>query len=111
MTSPSTITDDDKAKIKAVVPTKILAATMVRIYYSYPQPNKWNYTGIQGALVLTFEKSYSAHHFMMVDLEGNKGIIWEHELYDDFEYHPENDFFHSFEGDVSCVYLISRLKH
>lgn len=111
MSPQSTITDDDKTKIKAVVPVKIMSAALVRIYYSYPQPKKWNYTGLQGALVFTFDKSNGAHHFMMVDLEGTKGVLWEHELYDDFEYIPENDFFHSFEGDVSCVYLISCLKH
>lgn len=110
MSPQSTITDDDKSTIKAVVPAKILAAALVRIYYSYPQPNKWNYTGLQGALVFIFDKSNGAHHFKMVDLEGTKGVIWEHEFYNDLQYDPENEFFHCFEGDVSCVYLISCLK-
>ena len=105
MSPQPTITDDDKSKIKAVVPVKILAAALVRIYYSYPQPNKWSYTGLQGALVFTFDKSNGAHHFKMVDLEGSKGVLWEHELYDDLEYDPENDFFHSFEGDVSLCFI------
>ena len=101
MPSQSTITDDDKTKIKSVVPTKIMAGALVRIYYSYPQPDKWSYTGLQGALVFTFDNP--AYHFKLVDLEGNRGILWEHELYENLEYNSENEFFHSFEGDVSCV--------
>ena len=100
---PSTITDNDKSKIKGVVLTKIWAATLARIYYSYPQPNKWCYTGLQGALVFTRDKSDGAYHFKLVDLEGTRGILWNHELYENFEYYSENSFFHSFEGDVSCV--------
>lgn len=115
MSPQSTITDDDKAKIKAEIPSPIkkLAAALVRIYYSHPEPKKWNYAGIQGALVFTFDKSNGEHHFKMVDLEEDKGVIWEHELYDDLEYNVESDFFHSFEGDVSRVFLISclNLKH
>ena len=103
MPSQSTIADDDKARIKGVVPTKIFAAALVRIYYSYPQPNKWCYTGLQGALVFTFDKSNGAHRFKLVDLEGTRGILWDHEMYENLEYNSENNFFHSFEGDVSYV--------
>ena len=103
MLSQPTITDDDKAKIKGVVPTKIFAAALARIYYAYPQPDKWCYTGLQGALVFTFNKSDNTYYFKMVDLEGTRGILWEHELYQDLEYRTESNFFHSFEGDVSCV--------
>jgi neural Wiskott-Aldrich syndrome protein len=108
MPSQATIADDDKAKIKAFVPTKIFSAALVRIYYTYPQPNKWCYTGLQGALVFTFDKSDDAFHFKMVDLEGTRGILWEHEVYKNLEYNVENSFFHSFEGDV-C--LTSDPKH
>ena len=103
MPSQSTISDTDRAKIKAVVPTKILAGALVRLYYSHPQPEKWSYTGLQGALVFTFDKSDGAHHFKLVDLDENKGILWEHELYENLQYNSDNDFFHSFEGDVSFV--------
>ena len=103
MPSPSTITDDDKDKIKAVVPTKVLSATLARIYYAHPQPNKWSYTGLQGALVFNYDRSDDTFHFKMVDLEGTGGLLWKHELYQNLEYNVENKFFHSFEGDVSCV--------
>jgi hypothetical protein len=103
MPSQSTITDNDKSKIKSVVPTKILAAALVRLYYSYPQPDKWCYTGLEGALVFTLDKSDGAHRFKLIDIEDTRGILWEHELYENFEYNSENEFFHSFEGDVSCV--------
>ena len=106
MPSQSTITADEKAKIKHAIPTpanKIFSAALARVYYAYPQPNKWSYAGLQGALVFTLDNSNDTYHFKMVDLEGNKGVIWEHELYDDLEYEPESSFFHSFEGDVSCL--------
>ena len=103
MPSQSTISDDDKAKIKNVVSTKIIAAALARVYYAYPQPSKWSYTGLEGALVFTLDKSDGAHRFKLVDLDDTKGIIWEHELYKDLEYNSDNSFFHSFEGDVSCV--------
>lgn len=101
MPSQSTIASDEKAKIKAVIPTKIFCAALARIYYAYPQPNKWSYTGLQGALVLTLDNSKNAYYLKMIDLEGTRGLLWQHELYENFEYNQERNFFHSFEGDVS----------
>jgi Wiskott-Aldrich syndrome protein len=107
MPSPPTIADNDRDKIKAVVHTKIYSAALARIYYTYPQPNKWSYTGLQGALVFTLDKSDGTFHFKIVDLEGTRGILWEHELYKDLEYNNESNFFHSFEGDV-CLIPVSK---
>ena len=47
--------------------------------------------------------AHAEHRFKLVDLDENKGILWEHELYENLQYNSNNDFFHSFEGDVSCV--------
>lgn len=33
--------------------------------------------------------------------QGTRGIIWEHELYNNFVLNQDRTFFHSFEGDVS----------
>jgi len=103
MPSLPTITDDDKAKIKAVVPTRVLSAALARIYYAHPQ---WYYTGLQGALVFNYDKSDDTFHFKMVDLEGTGGILWKHELYQNLEYNVENKFFHSFEGDQCMIGFI-----
>ena len=95
-----TISDNDKAKINAVVPTKILAAALV---WLYPQPEKWSYTVLQGALIFNLDKSDGARRTsFQVDRFG-WSILWEHELYENLQYNSNNDFFHSFEGDVSCV--------
>lgn len=103
MPSQSTITADEKVKIKSAITTKIFSATLARIYYAYPQPEKWSYAGLQGALVFTLDNSNNTYYFKMVDLDGTRGILWEHELYEDLEYNRERNFFHSFEGDVSSV--------
>ena len=100
MPSLPSITDDNKVKIKAVVPTRVLSAARARIYYAHPQ---WYYTGLQGALVFNYDKFDDTFHFKMVDLEGTGGLLWKHELYQNLEYNVENKFFHSFEGYVSCV--------
>ena len=40
--------------------------------------------------------------FKLVDLQGTRGIVWEHELYDNFTLNEDRPFFHSFAGDVSA---------
>lgn len=103
MPSQSTLTADEKAKIKNVISDKTIYATLARIYYAYPQPDKWSYTGLQGALAFTLDNSTNTYHFKLIDTEGTRGILWEHELYKNLEYNSERNFFHSFEGDVSGV--------
>ncbi|KAG1889738.1 uncharacterized protein F5891DRAFT_1282780 [Suillus fuscotomentosus] len=39
----------------------------------------------------------------LVDLTGTRGVIWEHELDEAFEYHQDRAFFHSFAGDKCMV--------
>lgn len=56
MPSTSTLTSSEKALIKKHAPItsssdKILTAAIGRIYYSYPDPAKWSYSGISGAIV------------------------------------------------------------
>lgn len=106
MPSQSSITADEKAKIKSAVSgSKVFHATLARVYYAYPQPDKWSYAGLQGALALVHDTHKLS--FKLVDLEGTRGVIWEHELYEGFEYHPDRAFFHSFAGDVSSFHLLS----
>lgn len=52
---PSILTDADKETVKRTVPkpsNKILAVAVARLYVAYPDPQRWIYTGLQGAAVL-----------------------------------------------------------
>lgn len=107
MPSQSTLNSDEKAKVKSAIPAssnKVFYAALARIYYAYPQPDKWSYAGLQGALAFVKNTTKNTVSFKMVDLDGTRGVIWEHELYEGFEYHADRAFFHSFAGDVS-IYL------
>jgi Wiskott-Aldrich syndrome protein len=104
MPSQSALSADEKSKVKSTLDSstqKILTATAARIYFAHPQPNKWSYGGLQGALAFTRDNSRDAFMLRLVDLSGTRGVIWEHELYEAFEYYQDRPFFHSFAGDVS----------
>jgi len=106
MPAQSTITSDDKSKIKTSLPQpqyKILTASLARVYYAYPDPGSWSYAGMQGALVLVRDNNIAGFALKMVDLAGTRGVVWEHELYEPFEYNQDRPFFHSFAGDVSLA--------
>ena len=108
MPAQSTLSNDEKAKVKAAVNSpanKILTAALARIYYAYPNPNEWSYTGLQGALAFVRDQQ-GVHNFQLVDLTGTRGVIWEHELYEEFEYFQDRPFFHSFAGDVSGAWIL-----
>lgn len=52
---PSILTDADKETVKRNVPkpsNKIHAVAVARLYVAYPDPQRWVYTGLQGAAVL-----------------------------------------------------------
>lgn len=105
MPAQSTLSADEKAKVKAAVnapANKIFTAALTRIYYAHPNPNEWSYSGMQGALAFVKDQQ-GVFNFKLVDLLGTRGIIWEHELYEGFEYFQDRPFFHSFPGDVSSA--------
>src|SRR5258705_13167068 len=96
---------EEKAKVKSSISSKtskILFATIARVYYAYPQPRKWSYAGLQGALAFVLDITTNSTHFKLVDLQGTRGVIWEHELYNNLELLQDRPFFHSFAGDVSA---------
>ncbi|KAG0143629.1 hypothetical protein CROQUDRAFT_660974 [Cronartium quercuum f. sp. fusiforme G11] len=117
MPSSSSFTAAEKATIKKTLPNsyhKILAAGFCRIYYAYPDPNRWSFTGLSGALVFGRSTSNSSGQFWfkLVDVEGTRGTIWEHELYEDGSGHPgkgmfgyfqERTFWHTFQGDDCMI--------
>ena len=102
MPAQSTLSTEEKDRVKSAIPksrNQIFYATLARIYYAWPDPEKWGYAGLQGALAFV-KDSKGILWFKMVDLEGTRGIIWEHELYSGVEYNTDRAFFHSFSGDV-----------
>lgn len=52
---PSILSDLDKEVVKRVVPkpaNKILAVGVARLYVAHPNPQRWTFSGLQGAAVL-----------------------------------------------------------
>ena len=110
MPAQSSLSEEDISKLRSAVPksgNNILYATLARIYFAHPQPNRWSYGGLQGALAFVKDVSTDLFSFRLVDLDGTRGVIWRHELYDGFEYFLDRPFFHSFPGDVSYVVCYS----
>ncbi|PWY99636.1 WH1-domain-containing protein, partial [Testicularia cyperi] len=109
MPSSSTISSADKSKVKSAIPSsgnKIITATVGRVYATHPDPAAWCYTGVEGAIAFVRDLAKNTFYFKVVDLKGTRGVIWEHELYDGFQYNQDRTFFHSFEGDT-CMLAFS----
>lgn len=56
MPSTSSLTSSEKALIKKHAPSSsshdmIHTAAIARVYYAFPDPAKWSYSGISGAIV------------------------------------------------------------
>jgi len=68
---PSAFTSSEKSLIKTVLSsssTKIITATPARVYVAHPTPDKWYYTGVEGALVFVREGA-NLFYFRLVDLK------------------------------------------
>ncbi|KAG6882854.1 hypothetical protein C0993_008900, partial [Termitomyces sp. T159_Od127] len=97
------LSSDQKAKVKtAVAGSKVLHAVPARVYYAYPDPAKWSYAGVEGAIAFVKDDATGVWSFKLVDLDGT-GVVWEHELYSGLEYHTDRPFFHSFAGDECMI--------
>jgi hypothetical protein len=112
MPAQTILSKEEKAKVTSAIPkgsNKLWIASLARIYYAYPNPNKWSYAGLQGGLAFA-KNSQGNLQFKLVDLDGTRGVIWEHELYQNFDYFQDRSYFHSFPGDVrlSSVGLMYR---
>ncbi|KIM80148.1 hypothetical protein PILCRDRAFT_98005 [Piloderma croceum F 1598] len=109
MPSQSTLSSDEKNKVKSAVPVssfKIHTAALARIYFAYPEPSRWSYGGLQGALAFVHDKQKNIFSMKMVDLAGTRGVIWEHELYEGFEYFSDRPYFQSFAGDECMIGVV-----
>ncbi|KAL8292796.1 hypothetical protein RQP46_001408 [Phenoliferia psychrophenolica] len=108
MPSTSTLTSSEKALIKKHAPVasshdKILTAAIARVYYAYPDPAKWAFSGISGALVYGWGSN--GGWLKVVDLAGTRGVIWQHEVTEDMQYYQDRTFFHTFPGDECMIGL------
>lgn len=68
---PSILNDADKETVKRFVPkqsNKIQAVAVARLYVAYPDPSKWTYTGLQGAVVLANDLVGNTYWVKMVDI-------------------------------------------
>jgi neural Wiskott-Aldrich syndrome protein len=105
---PSTLTSDDKAKIKRAIPkasNKILTAAVARLYVAFPDPGQWKHTGIAGAVVLSKDNVGDTYFLKIVDVVGQGQVLWDHELWKGFEYNQDRTFFHSFESQGILIGL------
>ncbi|KAF9153197.1 hypothetical protein BG015_003901 [Linnemannia schmuckeri] len=92
---------EDKATVKRFLSsphTRIITATVARLYIAYPDPSQWTYAGILGAVALI--QTSNTFFLRIVDLLHGQGIVWEQELYEGFIYHQDMPFFHTFQADV-----------
>lgn len=90
----------DKEHIKRALPkssNKIIDVAIARLYIAYPNPNEWQYTGLSGAIVLVDDLVGHTFFLKLVDIKGHRGVLWDHELYVNFDYYQDRTFFHSFE--------------
>ncbi|KAL4079968.1 hypothetical protein V8B97DRAFT_1864107 [Scleroderma yunnanense] len=109
MPAKSALFEGEKNIVKSIYTAdknKILFATPARIYFAYPQQNRWTYGGLQGALAFIEDLNKSAFFLKLVDIFGSKGELWSHELYEGFEYYQDQPFFHSFAGDKCMIGLV-----
>ncbi|GAA5965538.1 hypothetical protein JCM8115_001564, partial [Rhodotorula mucilaginosa] len=105
MPSTSSLTSHEKALVKKYAPTahkdKIHAAAIGRVYYAYPDPAKWSYSGIAGAV--TFGWGANGGWIKVVDLAGTRGVIWQHAVLADMPYYQDRTFFHTFPSDDCMI--------
>ncbi|KAL1407344.1 hypothetical protein Q8F55_006766 [Vanrija albida] len=112
MGSSSTLSSDDKSKVKSAVPTggsssnKIITVAVARIYTAKPGSSTWKYGGATGALVFLADKAKGGLWFRVVDLERNRGVVWEHELPNEIEYNQDKPWFHSWAGDDAQIAFV-----
>ncbi|OBA19479.1 WH1-domain-containing protein [Metschnikowia bicuspidata var. bicuspidata NRRL YB-4993] len=108
------LTTQDKEKIKRAVPkasNKIIDATVAQLYVAYPDHTQWTATGLMGAVALVDDLVGHTFFLKLVDITGARGVVWDQELYVDFQYHQDRTFFHTFETDDCLAGLLFEDTH
>ncbi|GAM26188.1 hypothetical protein SAMD00019534_093630 [Acytostelium subglobosum LB1] len=105
MPAVQTLNEQERGKVAFVNGSScdVIALTVARLYQGFNC--KWEYTGIQGAISIVYNRVEKALYIRIVDLQTTK-TIFEQEIYERFEYQRQRDFFHTFEGD-SAVFGLS----
>ncbi|KAL3229595.1 Proline-rich protein LAS17 [Nakaseomyces bracarensis] len=94
------LTNADKEIIKRALPkssNKIIDITVARLYIAYPNKEEWQFTGLSGAIALVDDLVGNTFFLKLVDIFGHRGVLWDQELYVNFEYNQDRTFFHTFE--------------
>lgn len=68
---PTSLSENDKETVKRTVPkasNKINAVAVARLYIAYPNRQRWIYTGLQGAVVLTNDLVGNTFWMKLVDI-------------------------------------------
>ena len=103
------LNSQDKEIIKRALPktsNKIIDVTVARLYIAYPDRTKWQYTGLSGAIALVDDLVGHTFFLKLIDIFGHRGIIWDQELYVNFQYYQDRTFFHTFEIENCFVGLL-----
>lgn len=107
------LTSQDKEKVKRAIPkasNKIIDATVARLYVAYPDPGRWNYTGLCGAIAIVDDLVGHSFFLKLIDISGSRGVLWDQELCCDFQYNQDRLFFHTFELDTCLAGLLFESK-
>ncbi|KKF96666.1 Proline-rich protein LAS17 [Ceratocystis platani] len=103
---PTILNDDDKETVRRYVPkqsNKIQAVAVAKLYVAHPSRSHWTDTGIQGAVVLSNDLVGNTFWLKIVDISpSNRGVIWDQEIYESWQYNQDRTFFHTFEME-ECV--------
>ncbi|EDO18191.1 hypothetical protein Kpol_543p20 [Vanderwaltozyma polyspora DSM 70294] len=94
------LNSQDKEVIKRALPkaaNKIIDVAVARLYIAFPNKNEWKYTGLSGAIVLVDDLVGNTFFLKLVDISGHRGVLWDQELYVNFDYSQDRTFFHTFE--------------
>ncbi|GEQ67471.1 hypothetical protein JCM33374_g1136 [Metschnikowia sp. JCM 33374] len=108
------LTTPDKEKIKRAIPkasNKIIDATVAKLYVAYPDRTQWTFTGLMGAIALVDDLVGHTFFLKLVDITAARGVVWDQELYVDFQYHQDRTFFHTFELDDCLAGLLFEDTH
>ena len=68
---PSILSEADRETVKRTVPksgNKIFAVAVAKLYVAYPNPQRWTYTGLQGAAVLANDLIGNTCWIKLVDI-------------------------------------------
>ena len=68
---PSILNKDEKQIVKRAVPNSsnnIITVAVGRLYVAYPNPKKWTFTGLSGAIVFSEDLVGNTFFFKLVDV-------------------------------------------